>query len=243
MAKVLACPACEHKHPLDLLVGLESFICKNCGRKLAVPPEANVSTNSLDQEIQKDSELLVQETPIKEELSLESDYVAERVPDEKEVVVLAHASLGLDQQKLKVIDLAADVKTNITTNKNISVDEKASKSIQDQKVLKLTKSPSGFFSSLADLSTIEIPFFARIVAWLFALPFGFFVVVLLPRFFKRGFHASDFVGVITDQGIGRYGIVITLIVLWSIATVIGILLFNLAFRKLFLQKRTLRSHP
>ena len=72
----------------------------------------------------------------------------------------------------------------------------------------------------------------------FALPFGFFLVVLLPRIFKRGFHASDFVGVITKQGIGRYGIVITLILIWSLATVLSIFLYNSLLRRFFLARKT-----
>lgn len=238
MAKVLACPACEHKHPLDLLVGLESFVCKNCGRKLAVPPEAN----SPAQKVQKTREEPPEEVPIKEELPIEQVSVKDVASSQNDVVVLAHASLGLEEQKEKVVEPVARANASAGANADRSEDRKVAKSNQGQSILGSKKPSRGFFASLMDLSTLEIPLFARIAAWLFALPFGFFIVVLLPRFFKRGFHASDFVGVITNHGIGRYGIVVTLILLWSIATVFGILLFNLVFRRLFLQKRLANSN-
>ena len=47
MAKVLSCPDCGHKHKLDLLLGLDIFMCQSCGKKLAVPAEvSNVNQES-----------------------------------------------------------------------------------------------------------------------------------------------------------------------------------------------------
>ena len=220
MAKVLACPACDHKHPLDLLVGLDSFVCQNCGRKLAVPNEVSaMAKKEHSQDFERASA-----PPVVEKETL-SESISN--PNDGEVVVLARASLGLTQD-----DLGAT--KPIVKSQGI---KPSSQKSEPKKVLKSPDKMGGVIGKIAELSAIPMPLLGKIVSWLFALPFGFFLVVLLPRFFKRGFHASDFVGVITQQGIGRYGIVITLILFWSIATVLGVFVFNLLFRKLFLLKK------
>ena len=181
MAKVLACPDCGHKHSLDLLGGLDSFVCKQCSRVLAVPAQ------------------------ITQQRELEPDS---KDNEDQDVVVLARASLDVE-------------KNQVNQDKDNQENLKEIDPIEGLKV-----------------QPIPIPFLGQLLAWVFALPFGFFLVVLLPRIFKRGFHASDFVGVITKQGIGRYGIVITLILIWSLATVLSIFLYNSLLRRFFLARKT-----
>lgn|GEM_PF-4817376 len=224
MAKVLACPACDHKHPLDLLVGLDSFVCKNCGRKLAIPNEASALSSKRIQEPEKPApKVQIEQKP------KPSEEPVKVVPTQSEdqIVVLARASLAVEEEPKN------DIKPVPKSNEPKAFTRKA----KTENEPKIQKAPSGLLGSLISLSAIPMPLFGKIAAWLFAIPFGFFIVVLLPRFFKKGFHASDFVDVITRQGIGRYSIVVTLIFFWSMATVIGVFIFNLAFRKLFLLKK------
>jgi len=227
VAKVLACPACEHKHPLDLLVGLDSFVCKNCGRKLAVPNEVNemaqdFQASRIDEEFENEIENEIAPSTIREDAKVDLEH------DGGEIVVLARASLGITEEREKQLPPQALTQSSSTEGSKVQKQKESAKA-----PLKI----SGPLSEIIKLSKIPIPIFGKIAAWLFALPFGFFVVVLLPRFFQRGFHASDFVGVITKQGIGRYGIVVTLIFFWSVATVLGIFAFNLLFRRFFLLKK------
>ncbi len=88
----------------------------------------------------------------------------------------------------------------------------------------------------------SVPIFGSLIEWIIAIPAGFFIVVIIPRLFGFGFHASDFVDVITTQGLGRYTIVIQLVLFWSIATVVCVSALNIVLRK-FLDARKMRKVP
>ena len=231
MAKVLACPACGNKHPLDLLIGLDSFLCTNCGKKLAVPNEAMSVIKETVPPIPK----VIDSKPAVALEAPERDEVFEC----EDVVVLAHSTITTtaprNSKKAAPIE-----KTSGQAPKPENVNESNAQVKEEVQSNELPAKSTGLPGAIKDLSSIPIPLIGRVASWLFAIPFGFFMVVLLPRFFKKGFHASDFVGVITEPGIGRYAIVVTLIFLWSLATVVGVYLFNFLLRKFFLSKKVAR---
>lgn len=241
MAKVLACPACGNKHPLELLAGLDSFLCKNCGKKLAVPMEASAAIKTVSA---KPSIRTTQNSAPEKVDSPQNDKIISDHPDidaNEDVVVVARSSMPADVEVgsdaiSKVVAPQVVAKSSVTEapvaepkGEMESLAPKKNK-IGDSKV-------ASYFKDLAGLSTIHIPFVGLIASWLVAIPAGFFIVVIMPRFFGYGFHASDFVGVITNQGISRYKIVVALIFLWSVSTVICVSLFNLLVRKLFLARK------
>lgn len=252
MAKVLACPACGNKHPLELLSGLESFLCKQCGKKLAVPSEAisaccpnqmresnGVSSREPISDLEKTNVKPGPKVEGKDSLEAGEIQIVARscIPSDPsgdfEGVSSANAqeivanSTSIQNQNI------VDEKTLPDSNRLSSADERKRfipSSFQSGKI-------GNWFKGIADLQKIHIPILGQSLSWLLAVPAGFFIVVLLPRFFGYGFHASDFVGVITHQGIGRYKIVVALIFLWSATTAICVSLFNSIIRKLFLAKK------
>lgn len=198
MAKVLACPACGNKHPLELLVGLDSFQCRNCGKKLAVPIEVNEM------------------------------FSPKQTADSESVLV--KSSVSADDQELKVVARSTisqlePVKVASSKEKDGVLESKQPEKSQTQPRTAQTKPKAKVSSSM------KLGAFSKLLSWFIALPLGFFVVVILPRLFGRGFHASDFVEVITNQGIGKYDIVVSLVFFWSIATVAFIPLINIALDK------------
>lgn len=86
--------------------------------------------------------------------------------------------------------------------------------------------PHGHFAHLG------FSLFTKLVIWTLSVGFGFTCVVVLPRVFGLGFHAIDFVDVITQTGIGKYKVVVYLVVLWSLATACFVGVFNYVFNKL-----------
>lgn len=46
MAKVLQCPQCGHRHPLDRIPDAPTFACANCGRALKVPAPVRAAVSS-----------------------------------------------------------------------------------------------------------------------------------------------------------------------------------------------------
>ena len=239
MAKVLACPACGNKHPLDLLVGLDSFLCKECGKKLAVPNEAMVALAKQpkkvkvpDVEEKFDSAISASkiDTPNKTD---NRDEIKNQKSDE--IVIVARASMAADVANVeKLTKSASSMEAEAVSPKVVAksqVEETpqnstAPNSKKDGQVKQPTKMPQ-----------LRVPFLTQLIEWAIAIPAGFFLVVLLPRIFGYGFHASDFVGVITNQGLGRYKIVLTLILLWSVASVACLFLFNAVVNKFFFAKK------
>jgi hypothetical protein len=189
VAKVLACPACGNKHPLDLLVGLDSFQCRNCGKKLAVPSEVNK----------------VPEVEASKSVSFDQES------KDEELRVVARSSLS-------PLPVVAPANKEQVRDSKPKVEQSKPSIIQSK-----SKTPTS--------NAFRLGAFSKILSWLIALPLAFFIVVIFPRLFGRGFHASDFVGVITNPGLGRYSIVVTLIFLWSIVTVALIPVVNFAISR------------
>lgn len=235
MAKVLACPACGYKHPLDLLVGLDTFMCKECGKKLAVPGEAAQFTKSK-------TKVTVPPQPKAESSPSKSLSPTGASPEvisprgDEEIMVVARASMVVDSPE--AITPVAHKTLDLSSEDSPLVDSAQSASAP-QKSLPVQK-PQNTTSPVHSIKSV--PIFGSLVEWLVAIPAGFLIVVILPRLFGFGFHASDFVDVITTQGIGRYSIVIELIVFWSIATVACVSLMNVVLRK-FLDSRKLKKAP
>ncbi len=211
MAKVLACPSCGHKHRLDLLVGLDTFVCSNCDRKLAVPQEANsvseVPQHSGNVESVQKIEVVARSTS--ENVDSELDNSKEST-EFQEARVVAKASEG--DRKFTHISESADqpVAQSVAKSTDHGIKPKS----------QTFKKPS-FFEKFAEGNS-GLPVLGnigKIVAWILAVPTAFFIVVIVPRFFGTGFRASYFLNVITQQGLGRFRIVILLIVLWSVVSV------------------------
>ena len=213
MAKVLACPSCGYKHPLGQLASLETFVCEQCGKKLAVPIEAEVFVPS---------RAVVPET-VSEIVSSSSSHAKHdqsiNVTEFDDVTVIARSSLPTIPT-ISQFDPAVHANSEqILLNKKDSSDSPVP--------------PTQSTSSLErKLPHFHLPFISHVLVWLISIPAGFVLVVLVPRFLGFGFHASDFVDVITTQSLGRYEIVITLIVLWSFATVICVSFSNGLIRKI-----------
>lgn len=191
-------------------------MCKECGKTLAVPNEAMHLTKPKPKPKPKPAP--------QEKIKPIVDPVA--LPNEGEhdgeVLVVARASMPAVLEEDVPHD---DPKTSVQPAEQPLAPAAQQKKSDPQPQ---TKSPSHSIAS--------VPIFGRMIEWVIAIPVGFFVVVILPRLFGFGFHASDFVDVITTQGIGRYGVVFKLILFWSIATVICVSIFNILIRK-FLDAR------
>ena len=214
MAKVLACPSCGYKHPLDQLAGLETFACEQCGKKLAVPLEATVLVPSRGVVPQSVPDI-VSSSNSQTKLDLSID-----VNESDDVIVVARSSLSTSPTIAQFDPTAQEKLKQKISNKNDN--------LPDSPVLP-TQSTS---SPERKLPHFHLPFISHVLVWLISIPAGFVLVVLVPRFLGFGFHASDFVDVITTQSLGRYEIVITLIVLWSFATVICVSFSNGLIRKI-----------
>jgi hypothetical protein len=233
MAKVLACPNCGHKHPLELLVGLDTFVCQECGRTLAVPLE--VSQLQTQQPSQTEPpEPQLEPDPKQEPVAVSIDGSAiapleEPIAQSDEPIrVVARSSLNIEAPVATapaVVTVQPERQTVTNEPANEPVSEPAKKPVSEPAAARGGKSHT-------KIPSLPVPFLGQVLSWILALPVGFFIVVLLPRFFGFGFHASDFVDVITTSGLGRYKIVVALIVLWSIATVACVSLFNGAVRRL-----------
>ncbi|MFN8016406.1 MAG: hypothetical protein U0R17_07375 [Acidimicrobiia bacterium] len=196
MAKVLACPSCGRKHPLELLVGLDSFVCNGCNKTLAVPSEAS-----------------------------EINKVEQKSSVHEDIQVIAHSTMNQSQ-----LDEAKPAQSKISDASPVdteTVEQKAPEaSKQPKNNLNVPKVPVGIFSS--------------VFIWAVSILGGFVFVVIFPRIIGYGFHASDFLGVITNQGISRYKIVMALILLWSFASVVFVYALSFLFKKLFLVKKLAR---
>ena len=252
MAKVLACPACGNKHPLELLTGLESFLCKQCGKKLAVPSEA-ISVSRQDRKPGSNGAMPPKSTsePQTTNSKVRTEIEGIDVEEVGEIQIVARSSIPADvagefeavssQHSPEIVAKSSSIQNEKIDNSKVIPDSNDPSSTNTKKkaIPALAKSGKvgGWIRSISNLQQIHIPLLGQSLSWLFAVPAGFFLVVLLPRFFGYGFHASDFVGVITHQGIGRYKIVVALVFLWSLSTVICVSLFNSLIRKLFLAKK------
>jgi hypothetical protein len=200
MAKVLSCPDCGHKHQLDLLAGLDYFMCKSCGKKLAVPVAAI--------EVKKEND------------------------DKKVLTVVASSTLNEhnkgDVKKKSVVSKLEKIddtqKSSSSDVKNESTDgkENLSPRVEDKQHVHL---PNGH------IAKIGFSLITKLIIWGLSIGLGFLLVVIIPRLFGFGFHAIDFVDVITQHGILKYKVVVYLVVLWSLTTAIAVGLFNSIFNK------------
>lgn len=238
MAKVLACPSCGHKHSLDLLVGLDSFLCKNCDRKLAVPTQAIQTKKSVSEPVHASSRIATSDSVNVKPEAKQAKIPAEQAPSvlnqnssepKQEVVVVARSSMNIDSEKIieqikpqsDSPELEVVAKSNENDPKAVSYDNGAEKSTKPVLSKKQTFRSPSLLNKIIDSNASLMPLNTiwKIVVWLLAFPTGFFLVVIIPRMFGGGFRASYFVDVITTEGIGRYKIVLLLIVLWSLASV------------------------
>ena len=209
MAKVLACPSCGHKHSLDQMMVVNDFSCKECGKTLVVPEAAK---------------------------EFMANNLAEELEENKEIVVVAHSSLSHESPAIKTP--IADIE-----NASIQVVGKSGTLISDTSTdedPEERKSEEAKSQNIAarGLSSFQHPIssMGKTISWLVAIPAGFIIVVIVPRLLGFGFHASDFVGVITMPGLSRFKIVFTLIFLWSIATVLCIPVVQGLWRRVFRRK-------
>lgn len=136
-----------------------------------------------------------------------------------DVVVVARSSMNVDSENVTKT-LSPDIPEPEPIAPVVTEPVEKKEKVSRPAINKLPK-----FGSLGPASRT-----VRILSWLLAFPTAFFIVVILPRLFGMGFHASDFVDVITMQGIGRYKIVVVLIFLWSITTVIFVSIYSFAIQ-------------
>lgn len=257
MAKVLACPSCGHKHPLDLLVGLDSFVCQQCGKKLAVPLEASgLAPNIVPRPAKPTPVATSTLAPAPLTQPVENVSINSR-----EITVVARSSMNVDAATTAPVVTAAASTAPVsaaTTSNALPGTEPVAPSTIPERVgvpdastsvrsndgsgsesagarTKIKNTSSNFLDKLS-VPGLHIPFLGRLLSWAIALPVGFIIVVIIPRIFGYGFHASSFVDVITTSGIGRYKIVVALIFLWSLATVLCVSMCNGVIRK-FLRAR------
>lgn len=188
MAKVLSCPNCGHKHGLDLLVGLDFFLCKECGKKLAVPQEV---TN-----------------------------LVESKKEERVLAIVASATLSeiskFDNSKIEI--QSAEKTHSVNNSKEDTTNNKESEKQKPKH--EHMHLPHGH------IAQIGFSVFLKTVIWIMSIGAGFLCVVIIPRLFGFGFHAIDFVDVITQNGILKYKVVVYLVTLWSIATALFVGIFN-----------------
>lgn len=203
----MACPSCGHKHSLDLLLGLDSFLCKECGRKLAVPPEAA----KLNQE------------------------PANKLIDPGEVVVVARSSINIDSDQI-----VREVKPNVDSDQPQIVSRSNESVTPDpEDIQKPLLKPKKTFQSPSFWRRLQESNFGleplspiwRLFAWALAIPTGFLIVVIIPRSFGGGFRASQFLDIITTQGLSRYRILVLLVVLWSSVSVLSLYIYRNLIQK------------
>ena len=203
MAKVLSCPDCGHKHRLDLLAGLDFFMCQNCNKKLAVPAEAS---NLLE--------------------------------DKKVLAIVATSTLSEKQTPVATNNLVTPINAQ-TVNTNLPMDdeiiEASVEPAHSLEVDAVTAIPEHKHKHLhvphGHIAHIGFSVFVRSAIWIFAIGSGFLTVVIIPRLLGVGFHAIDFVDVITQTGIMKYKIVIYLVTLWALATTCFVGVFSYLYTK------------
>jgi hypothetical protein len=197
VAKVLSCPDCGQKHKLDLLVGLDFFMCNNCGKKLAVP--------------------------------LEVSKLVENVKEEKVLAVVASATLS-ENQHIASEQIAYKLDSNHSKLSKRNNDEVpvSKEEIPDEASVNKSVKPKHehLYLPHGHFAQIGFSFFIKTIIWVLSIGAGFFTIVILPRLFGYGFHAIDFVDVITQNGILKYRVVVYLVTLWSLATATYVGLIN-----------------
>ena len=197
MAKVLSCPECGHKHRLDLLAGLDFFMCQNCNKKLAVPEQAHEL--AVKKEVEKPVLAVVASSTLSP--SAPNSNLSPEVSDEIDEEVVA-----------------------------TPINEKSTPSVSPQPIAKPEHKhmhvPHGHIAHLG------FSLYTKLIIWALSIGLGFICVVVIPRIFGLGFHAIDFVDVITQTGIGKYKVVVYLVLLWSITTACFVGALNYLFNKL-----------
>lgn len=196
MAKVLSCPDCGHKHRLDLLAGLDFFMCQNCNKKLAVPEQAHELATKVEAPVLA----IVASSTLSPSAPISSAPSSEPEVDEEVVATPI-------KEKDEVIAPAATPVSKAKPEHRMHV-------------------PHGTIAHLG------FSLFTKLLIWALSIGLGFICVVIIPRVFGLGFHAIDFVDVITQTGIGKYKVVVYLVVLWSLTTAIFVGALNYLFNKL-----------
>lgn len=197
MAKVLSCPECGHKHRLDLLAGLDFFMCQNCNKKLAVPERAHEL--AIKKEAEKPVLAVVASSTLSPSAPISESSSASQDDFEEEVV-----ATPINEKSAPV---AEPLPTSKPEHKHMHV-------------------PHGHIAHLG------FSLFTKLIIWALSIGLGFICVVVIPRVFGLGFHAIDFVDVITQTGIGKYKVVVYLVVLWSISTACFVGALNYLFNRL-----------
>lgn len=266
MAKVLACPSCGNKHPIDLLVGLDTFSCTGCGKTLAVPIQATdinvvkkVSSNSIAISTDQVEEKVdaVSEIESKQE-------IFERLDNDDNLVVVARSTIGSNlaakppssatkvsetkksietidpglEHGSKPSDTPPDVDKPIIVGVSRESDDDKSQAVSKKApITPSNRNTEPKTENKHHVSDMALPFMGQMISWAISIPVAFLIVVIIPRLFGYGFHASDFVGVITNQGLGKYTVVISLILLWSMVTVACVFGCNIILKKVFHARR------
>ena len=206
MAKVLSCPDCGHKHKLDLLLGLDFFMCQSCGKKLAVPAEVS----NVNQESPKKEKVIsvVASSTLSPDAGVTVIPVTPSSNNFKDDILPEHLPKGeIDSIKPNEIKPNVDPSQGMECGKHLHL-------------------PHGHIAQMG------FSVFVKLIIWGLSIGIGFICIVIVPRLFGLGFHAIDFVDVITQNGILKYKVVVYLIFLWSIATALFVGIFNYLFIKL-----------
>lgn len=221
MAKVLACPSCGHKHSLEDIDSSDEFDCQECAKTLSVPENAKQYMKN-DVIAKRIEEELVEEPEISKH------------EDQQAIVVVARSSLEgrpvdqsepetLSEEGMQVVGKSGSLKESQPISSQPTSSAKSTLPTKSSERTPSLKHP--------------ISLMGKVITWLIAVPAGFIAVVIAPRILGFGFHASDFVGVITTQGFGRFKIVFLLILLWSIATCLALPVLQIIWQRLFRSRR------
>lgn len=192
-----------------------------------MPPEAShpAPANTLDRSPQPQS---------KGEQAVVSKKTTETPPTSRvpgEIVIVARSSMNIESEHITP-QVKPDLRQEQSTPEPTRVQsaEIPQEKTQEKPHFTARSKPLHFLTAG---SSLPLNIVGKIVAWIMALPTAFFFVVIAPRLLGKGFHATDFVDVITMQGIGRYKIVVTLILAWSLVTVVFVLIYQEILKRIF----------